>query len=158
MRQRDWAQGSHHSTHWHLPENSPKTENILNTDADIPHHYHQSPIWKKGGLFCSLPYHRCMCFGESFLYSAWMGFRKEKMWSFSSSSKDVQLKAIISSKHIKLGRLIRFWWLIWQSLRDLTSVVTFLSTTVNNARLFFNLHIHTRDKQFAFFYMRGNTI
>lgn len=30
-------------------------------------------------------------------------------------------------------------------------MVTFLSTTVNNTRLFFNLHIHTRDKQFALF-------
>ena len=47
--------------YWHLRENSYKTENIPNTDADIPHHHHhhhhQPPLEKKKKkkpLLCAL--------------------------------------------------------------------------------------------------------
>lgn len=62
--------------YWHLRENSYKTENIPNTDADIPqhhhhrhhHHHHQPP----SSALSATPLSVC----ESFLK---MGFSEEKM-------------------------------------------------------------------------------
>lgn len=107
---------SHHSTHWHLWENSYKT-------AKYPQHkcWHSSPppstlSWKKREKnkriwsVLSRTTDACASAKGFFIWQGWILVRKMLQLLFLPS-KAVQL-AIISPKHFKLRRLIRLRRLI----------------------------------------------